>query len=57
MQQGEKKASENLVFWFQAFQVIRWNTYYLHIASGKELAKYYGIHQRASRAYEIINEN
>ncbi len=23
----------------------------------KELSKYYGIHQRASRAYEIINEN
>ena len=23
----------------------------------KELAKYYGVHQRASRAYEIINEN
>lgn len=23
----------------------------------KELAKYYGVHQRASRAYEMINEN
>ena len=23
----------------------------------KELSKYYGVHQRASRAYEIINEN
>ena len=23
----------------------------------KELSKYYGIHQRASRAYEMINEN
>ena len=23
----------------------------------KELSKFYGIHQRASRAYEIINEN